>query len=422
MRGPRQALRRRRRRGRARPRGARGRVLRPARAQRRRQDDHGRDPRGADACPTRARSRCSGCRWGVGRRPRAARAARRRSSRRPSSPRSSPSRRRCGCSAASSPARGRSTRSSRMVELEEKRRARVGKLSGGQKQRLALACALVSDPELLFLDEPTTGLDPQARLQVWEIVESVPGRRRHGPAHDALHGGGGAPVRPRRDHGPRPDHGARHARRARRVAGRRADRRVPRARARSPRQRSPPCPGCGAADRADGGCRCSACAGSARRCRRCSRELERRGVRAREPRAPTRRRSRTCSSTSPGGGCAMSERQRPAPPAGRAHPGAHARVRARAGGGLLGLRLPGAARPRPRHRVPRQAAGDGCAPWSSAGTPAARARRRRCCAGAADLDGRRVLEPPRRREALRKGRVDVVVDAGRRCRQGALRP
>ncbi len=58
-----------------------------------------------------------------------------------------------------------------MVELEEKRGARVGKLSGGQKQRLALACALVSDPELLFLDEPTTGLDPQARLHVWEIVE-----------------------------------------------------------------------------------------------------------------------------------------------------------------------------------------------------------------------------------------------------------
>jgi len=57
------------------------------------------------------------------------------------------------------------------VELEEKRRARVGKLSGGQKQRLALACALVSDPDMLFLDEPTTGLDPQARLRVWDVVE-----------------------------------------------------------------------------------------------------------------------------------------------------------------------------------------------------------------------------------------------------------
>lgn len=59
----------------------------------------------------------------------------------------------------------------RLVQLEEKSGARVGKLSGGQRQRLALACAMVSAPELLFLDEPTTGLDPQARLKLWEIVE-----------------------------------------------------------------------------------------------------------------------------------------------------------------------------------------------------------------------------------------------------------
>ncbi len=56
------------------------------------------------------------------------------------------------------------------LELDEKRTARVAKLSGGQRQRLALACALVGNPDLLFLDEPTTGLDPQARLKVWEIV------------------------------------------------------------------------------------------------------------------------------------------------------------------------------------------------------------------------------------------------------------
>ncbi len=57
-----------------------------------------------------------------------------------------------------------------VVQLGEKRTARVGKLSGGQKQRLALACAIVGDPELLFLDEPTTGLDPQSRRQLWDLI------------------------------------------------------------------------------------------------------------------------------------------------------------------------------------------------------------------------------------------------------------
>jgi ABC-2 type transport system ATP-binding protein len=57
-----------------------------------------------------------------------------------------------------------------LVQLTEKRGAWVSKLSGGQRQRLAVACALVCQPDVLFLDEPTTGLDPQSRRQLWDVI------------------------------------------------------------------------------------------------------------------------------------------------------------------------------------------------------------------------------------------------------------
>jgi ABC-2 type transport system ATP-binding protein len=61
----------------------------------------------------------------------------------------------------------------RIVDLDEKKDTRSKALSGGQKQRLSVALALVNDPEILFLDEPTTGMDPQARRQLWDVIERL---------------------------------------------------------------------------------------------------------------------------------------------------------------------------------------------------------------------------------------------------------
>jgi ABC-2 type transport system ATP-binding protein len=63
-----------------------------------------------------------------------------------------------------------------LVNLREKTEEQYKNLSGGLRQRLGIAIALVNDPEVVFLDEPTTGLDPQARLEVWETIKELAGR------------------------------------------------------------------------------------------------------------------------------------------------------------------------------------------------------------------------------------------------------
>lgn len=75
-----------------------------------------------------------------------------------------------------------------LVELGAQGGVRVGRLSGGQRRRLDLAIALVGRPELVFLDEPTTGFDPSARRTAWSIISRPRERGHHGAAHDPLHG------------------------------------------------------------------------------------------------------------------------------------------------------------------------------------------------------------------------------------------
>ena len=101
-----------------------------------------------------------------------------------------------------------------LMDLGEKRSTRTQNLSGGQRQRLSVALALVNDPELVFLDEPTTGHGPGRAAGPVGRRPRHPRRRPHGAPDDALPRGGGGPLRPGRDHGPRQDPRGGHGRRA----------------------------------------------------------------------------------------------------------------------------------------------------------------------------------------------------------------
>ena len=99
------------------------------------------------------------------------------------------------------PRAGRPGRGDRAGRARPRRRgARTHTLSGGQKRRLDVALGIVGRPELLFLDEPTTGFDPEARREFWELIRDLAGGRHHDPADHALPGRGRGARRPgRRD-------------------------------------------------------------------------------------------------------------------------------------------------------------------------------------------------------------------------------
>ena len=119
-----------------------------------------------------------------------------------------------------------------LVGLAGRAGDRAATMSGGQRRRLDLALGIAGDPEILFLDEPTTGFDPSARRHAWDVIKRPARARQDDPPHHALHGGGAGAGRPRRRARRRPRDRRRHAGLARRR--RRVDRLLPRRRAPRP--------------------------------------------------------------------------------------------------------------------------------------------------------------------------------------------
>ncbi len=111
-------------------------------------------------------------------------------------------------------ARGRAAELLAQFSLADAGGRAVKTYSGGMRRRLDLAASLVGRPRVLYLDEPTTGLDPRARSELWEVVRGPHQRRGHGAADHPVHGGGGPAGRRRRGDRPRPGRRRRHPRRA----------------------------------------------------------------------------------------------------------------------------------------------------------------------------------------------------------------